>query len=112
MNLNPLLMKLKDITGLEVAPDKYLGNNENYITFNYADERPAMYADNEPVCDVANMMVHVFLNQNENYLSYKSKVKSYLENIGAYGVSVNTLYEYDTNKRHMIFEFDYSEERN
>lgn len=104
-------MQLKNVTGLDVAPDKYHGNNEEYITFNYADERGELFAEDDVLYDIASMQVHVFLKESANYLAMKKKVKDYLESIDAYGTSVTTIFEDDTRKRHMIFEFDYSKER-
>ena len=112
MNLNTKLLKLNNITGLQVEPDVYTGDDEEWITFNYVDENPSMFADDKAIEDVADMQVHLYVQDTTNYFELKHKIRDYLENIGGYGVSISTVYEKDTKKRHIIFEFEYAEGRN
>lgn len=111
MNINPLLIKLKEVTGLSVSPDVYRGSEEEYITFNYADERDILFADDKPIVEKADMQVHLFVLETTNYMDYKKKIKNYLLKIGACGISCSCIYENDTKKKHVIFEFEISEGR-
>lgn len=108
MNINPLLIKLKEVTGLSTNPDAHQGSEEEYITFNYAEERDILYADDKPIAEKADMQVHLFVLETTNYMDLKKKIKDYLLGIGACGISCTCLYENDTKKRHVIFEFEIS----
>lgn len=111
MNINPLLLKLKEITGLSTSPDIDESGDEEYITFNYVDENGVLFADDKPIVEKADMQVHLFVRGVTNYMDYKKKIKNYLLEIGACAISCSCLYENDTKKRHIVFEFEISEGR-
>ena len=83
MNVNPLIMKLKELTGLDVVPDFYEGTADKWITFTYEDERPAQKGDNIVTWDIAYMQVSLFTPKNFNHMTLKQTIKTYLESIGA-----------------------------
>lgn len=58
MNVNSLIMDAATVFGIPVAPNYYDGNDSEYITFNYADERPDIWADNLEVFDKTTIQVH------------------------------------------------------
>lgn len=63
MNVNStLLTALSPIA--PTYPDFYSGDANEYITFNYADERPALYANNTDLYDETTVQVHYFTKGN------------------------------------------------
>ena len=82
MNVNPILLVLKDITGLPVTQDVYEGKGDKWITFTYEDERPGQIGDNSVTDDIAYMQVNLFTPKRFDYMELKEKIKSYLESIG------------------------------
>lgn len=82
MNVNPLLMRLEDVTGLPVVPDLYEGDSKSYITFTYEDERPIGFGDDEVQADTAYMQVNLFTPSSFNFMGLKRDIRDYLEEIG------------------------------
>lgn len=109
MNINTILLGLREVTGLEVEPDAYTGSAPEYITFHYADERTELYADDRPIADTAYIQVHLFTPGN--YMIKKRIIRDYLEEKGFTGVSIQSLYESETKLHHIVFECEWTEER-
>lgn len=109
MNVNSKLLELENVTGLPTYPDKNESKSDEYITFNYADERDVLFGDDKPIEEAADMQVHVFVKCD--YMDLKKKIKEFLINSGACGITFTSTYENETKKRHLIFEFEISEER-
>lgn len=96
MNLNPVLAKLEDVTGLPVEQDIYSGEEERYITFVYQLERPADYADNEPISDTCDVYVNLYVPIGYEYFELKDTIREYLEKTG-FHVEISSFLE--TGKR-------------
>lgn len=112
MNVNPLLMELKNITNLPVVPDLYEGASDKWITFTYQDERPSYFGDNDVLDDIAYISVNLFTPKSFNYMSLKNDIKTYLESIGI--VTNCESYVYMENQipvRQTIFEVQITKER-
>ena len=112
MNVNPLLMALKDITKLPVVPDIYEGSSDKWITFTYQDERPVFFGDNEVLDDTAYISVNLFTPKDFNYMPLKGDIKTYLESIGI--VTNCESYVYTENQipiRQTIFEVTITKDR-
>lgn len=112
MNVNSLLMELKNITKLPVSPDIYEGSSDKWITFTYQDERPVNFGDNKVLDDTAYISVNLFTPKNFNYMSLKNDIKTYLETIGI--VTNCESYVYTENQipiRQTIFEVQITKER-
>lgn len=117
MNVNPLIMELKIITGLPVVPDLYVTapgekRSDKWITFTYQDERPVHFGDNVPLDDTAYMSVNLFTPKSFNYLELKEQIKEYLESIGI--VTNCESYVYLENQipvRQTVFEVTITQER-
>ena len=112
MNVNPLLMELKNVTGLPVVPDIYEGSGDKWITFTYQDERPVFFGDNTVLDDTAYISVNLFTPKNYNYMATKEAIKTYLESIGI--VTNCESYVYLENQipiRQTIFEVTITKER-
>lgn len=82
MNVNPEIQKLKEITGLPVSPDMYSYDGSKYITYEYTDERPAFWGDDEVLYDQATIRVNLFTPPKVNYMEYKHQIRDYLETLG------------------------------
>ena len=112
MNVNPLIMALKDITKLPVVPDIYEGTSEKWITFTYQDERPVFFGDDEVLDDTAYISVNLFTPKDFNYMAVKETIKTYLETIGI--VTNCESYVYMENQipiRQTIFEVTITKDR-
>lgn len=91
MNLNSsLITQLHTATGLPVAQDEYDGNEDKYIIFVYADETPALEADNLPVVDRALIQVQLRTPKSFNYMTLKHKIRNTLEAMGGIVQSIRT----------------------
>ena len=112
MNVNPQLLKLKDITGFTTVPDVYRGKARSWITFTYEDERPGDSGDDAPLFDTAFMQINMFTPSDFDYLATKEKVKKYLETLGPVTSIQSRVYDYDSKMiRQTTFECQISEGR-
>jgi hypothetical protein len=112
MNINPIILELKNETKLPVVPDVYEGKSDKYITFTYQDERPAFFGDNDVLDDVAYISVNLFTPKDYNYMTSKEVIKTYLESVGI--VTNCESYVYTENQipiRQTIFEVQITKER-
>lgn len=82
MNVNQSLEKLGEVAGLDVSPDVYSGKADKYITYNYADEHPVLWGDDEVLADQAEIQVHLYTPPKFNYMELKHKIRDYLETLG------------------------------
>ena len=96
---------------LDIAQDTYKGENESYLTFNYEDEKPSLFADNEVLQDTAYLQIHLFTPSTMNYHSLKRTIRDYLESISFFVTSIMTFEEDDIDKKHTVFTVEYSEGR-
>lgn len=93
MNLNHVLIDgLEKLTGLDSSQDIYEGKMDKYITFSYQDERPDLYADNEPVSDMCDVYVNLFVPKDFDYFELKDQIRNYLE-AEKFSVSINSWLE-------------------
>lgn len=96
------------VFGYPYEPDIYRGPEKKYFTYNYADDRGGMYADDEPQSTIVSIQLHLFLPVRENFLSIRNKVRRELFKQGFTYPEVEILLEKDI--RHIIFECDIEEE--
>ena len=82
MNVNPDIQKLKDITGLPVSPDIYSYDGSKYITYEYTDEHPVFWGDDETLYDEASIRVSLYTPPKFNYMDLKHQIRDYLETLG------------------------------
>ena len=71
MNVNQLIMSALGDMGMKIYPNFYSGDDEEYITFSYLDERPGFWADDEPIYDGTYVRVSLWTRNNPQ--KYKSK---------------------------------------
>lgn len=112
MNVNPLMMELKNITNLPVVPDLYEGQSDKWIVFTYHDERPVYFGDDKVLDDTAYMVVSLFTPPSFNYMSLKNDIKTYLETVGIVTNCRSYVYlEKQIPVRETIFEVEITKER-
>lgn len=111
MSTNNIIMGALKKFGYPVVPDLYMGSDQRYFTFNYADDRGANFGDNEPQCTISYIQVHFFLLLNENYLELKKSIRESLFEAGFTYPQVTILTERDNGLRHLVFECEMEEER-
>jgi len=104
MNVNSLIINTISPLGYPVVPSKYTGTNPTYIVFNYVDDRDEVFADNEPIIDIAYMQIHLFCPVTFNFHTLKKQIRSKLFKAGFSYPQITTLYEDETSKNHIVFE--------
>lgn len=100
MNVNPLIIAALTPLGMPVEPDIYTGDATEYITFNYSDERPVVYADDVDITDETSVQVHYFTKGNPQ--ANKKAIRKALRNAGFSIVDTAQYYEDDTGYTHVI----------
>ena len=75
---------------------------DEYITFNYVDERPALRADDEDIYDETVIQVHYFTKGNPQ--TNKKAIRKALRGAGFTILSTSELYENDTGYVHVVVE--------
>lgn len=104
MNVNKLIINTLSPLGYPVEPITYTGIEKIYITFNYADDRGEVFADDMPIVDVAYMQIHLYVPFETNYMTIKKQIRSKLLAAGFTYPDITTMSENDTKINHIIFE--------
>ncbi|MEL7568952.1 MAG: hypothetical protein AAGU14_00145 [Eubacteriaceae bacterium] len=104
MNVNKLIDDTLSPLGYPVDYISYAGSADRYFTYNYADDRAELYADNEPINDVAYMQIHFFSPKTFNHMQVKKQVRKSLYNAGFSYPRISSFYEDDTGMNHLVFE--------
>ena len=100
MNINSIVTNALSSLGLPVAASVYNGNADEYITFNYADERPALRADDTDILDETTIQVHYFTRSNPQ--TNKKAIRRLLRIAGFTIQSTQEFYESDTDYFHVV----------
>lgn len=95
MNINPIIMQLKTVTGYPVVPDLYMGDSDKWIVFTYEDERGALYGDNGEEYEQATVQITLYTPHNFNYMPDKKKIKKALIDRGFQLQSIRSWIEDD-----------------
>lgn len=103
MNVNPIIIAAMATIGtaypnvctIDPLPDEY-------ITFNYADERPSLSADDDDVLDTTAVQVHYFTKGNPQ--QNKKAIRRALRNAGFTIQDTSEFYESDTKYTHVVVE--------
>lgn len=102
MNVNPLLMSLKQTMDVPVYPDFCTDCTlDRYIAFNYVSEKADRYADNEPVSETTEVHVHYFM-RGYNVQNEKRRLRKELYKLGFKGWVAAEMYEEDTKLNHVV----------
>lgn len=102
VTVNQKIIEAVEPLGVTVTPDFDGGGANEYITFNYVDDRGEEFGDDTPLFDVAYMQVHYFLPREKDYLEKKKRIRGLLFKAGFTYPVVSELIE--GKKRHLIFE--------
>jgi len=102
VNVNPIIISSLSPLGLPVSANVYEGTAEEYITFNYADERPALRADDTDLYDETTVQVHYFTKGNPQ--PNKKAIRKALRASGFTIISTSEFYESDTKYIHIVVE--------
>lgn len=102
MNVNPLIISALNSLKLPVSPNTYEGTADEYITFNYVNESPSLYADDTDVLDETTVQVHYFTRGNPQ--SKKKAIRRLLRVSGFTITNTLELYESDTKFTHVVVE--------
>lgn len=104
MNVNNLIITALKPLVADVVPGHYTGTAKTYIAFNYEDDRGELFADDEPEIDKAYMQIHLFTPGSFNYMTLKKQIRQALRKAGFSYPTVQSYYESDTDKNHIIFQ--------
>ena len=102
MNANPIIISALSSLNIPVSPNVYEGSATEYIVFNYADERPALNADDTDILDDTTIQVHYFTKGNPQ--TNKKVIRRLLRASGFSIVSTREFYETDTKYTHVVVE--------
>lgn len=102
MNVNPLIISALSPLGLPISANVYEGAADEYITFNYSDERPALRADDTDIYDETEIQVHYFTRGNPQ--TNKKAIRRLLRASGFTILSTSEFYENDTKFNHVVVE--------
>ena len=80
MNVNQIVINSLSPMNKPISPNHYDGKAEEYIIFNYADERPIFHADDEEIFDQTEIQVHLFTRKNPQ--QYKKTIRRLLRSSG------------------------------
>jgi len=100
MNINSIVISALASLNLPIIPNNYAGDAAEYIVFNYADERPALNADDTDILDETTIQVHYFTKLNPQ--TNKKAIRRLLRSAGFSIQSTQELYETDTGYTHII----------
>jgi len=101
MNVYPLLRVALAPIGLPCEPEVYTGNAEEYIIYNYADERTAISGDDDDILDDTSVQVHYFTRGDPH--AVKSLIRRQLRDAGFCISATVQLYD-ETGYRHVVVE--------
>ena len=100
MNVNVTVITALSSLSLPVHANAYNGTADEYITFNYADERPVVRADDTDILDETTIQVHYFTRSNPQ--TNKKAIRRLLRAAGFTIQSTQERHESDTNYTHVI----------
>ena len=102
MTVDSLIVSALSSLSLPVYADVYTGDEADYITFNYADERPALRADDTDIYDETTIQVHYFTKSIQT--QQRKPFGGYYARVALLIISTSQFYEDDTKYRHVVVE--------
>lgn len=106
MNVCEILCEVLEPLGFPVAENVYIGDEEEYITFNVLSERPVLSADDECIEEVSSCYVHFFTRNDPH--GNKTKIKKILHKNDIGITDIECLYENETGFNHIVFHIEVS----
>ena len=113
MTVNERIKAALDPIGLPVKPDRYKGEAESYLIFQYSTVGDG-YADDAPGFERCLIQVHYLCPAGVNSLAIRKQVKRSLFQAGfSWPEEVNAgdgaMQKNDENKQHYVFECEWLE---
>ena len=102
MTVNEKIVQALTPFGIPIKTDFHVGHEDEYFTFNYADDRAVDFGDDGPLHVVAYMQIHWFLPRCRDFLEMKNKVRNALFRVGFTYPEITVMTENDI--RHVVFE--------
>ena len=107
MNVNPTLLAAGTAFGLPIYPNVYKGPDgvakpDDYLTFNYVDERPIERGDDGDLYDQTTIQLHEFCKDDPE--PKKKPLRNFLRSNGFTILSTSEFYESDTKYNHIVVE--------
>lgn len=102
MNINPIVISALSSLKLPISPNANLDGADEYITFNYVDERPALWADDTDILDETTIQIHYFTRGNPQ--TNKKAIRRLLRAVGFTISGTSEIYESDTGYTHIVVE--------
>ena len=102
MNINPIVISALSSLNLPVDPNVNPDGADEYITFNYADERPSLRADDTDILDETTIQIHYFTRKNPQ--ANKKAIRRLLRAAGFTIIDTSEFYESDTAYTHIVVE--------
>ncbi len=100
MDVSTIIVSALSAYAPDVAAEHYDGTAESYITWNYSDERPVVYADNTDILDETTVQVHRFTKSNPE--ADKKAIRKALRSADFSILSTSQFYESDTGYFHVV----------
>lgn len=115
MTVNEKIVQALTPFGIPIKTDFHAGDDDEYFTFNYADDRAVDFGDDGPQHVVVSMQIHWFLPRLKDYLEMKRKIRNALFRGGFTYPEVTEFVEKSIQKsdkdiRHVIFECEIEDE--
>jgi len=83
--------------------------SENYIVWNYADNRGSNFADDEPGEVISTLQIHWFISETRQFDSTLASMRTALQTAGFTYPSFTVLYEKETHMRHIVMSTEFEE---
>lgn len=98
---------------LPVKPDRYKGDEESYLVFNYTTMGMG-FSDDAPGYERYLVQVHYFCPEGVSSIAIREKIKRMLFNAGftwpdEVNAADSSMQKNDDNKQHYVFECEYVE---
>lgn len=104
MTVNEKIIQALSPFCMKVTPDFFGEGEEEYFTFNYADDRAVSFGDDAPTSAVAYMQIHYFCPVKKDYLKLKKEVRKALIDAGFTYPVVTDATSSGDEERHLVFE--------
>ena len=102
MNVNSIVIGALYSLNMPVVPNNYEGDADEYIVFNYADERPIISGNDTDL--IGRTIVHVHYFTKGNPQQNKKAIRRLLRAAGFIIISTAEFYEDDTRYTHVVVE--------
>lgn len=111
--ITDLLDGLSIATGLEIEENDYGGDAEEYIVYDFSDERGGLFGDDRAQTVETSIQLRVRLFKETDYYETKGKIWDYLEEYDFYNLSFDNYCLKEDGKvfRYLVFECSYVEQR-